>query len=233
MGTLDDLADHVDAVTEALSGAGRAGGAAGQAAAEAAEVAATGWARVAESLDSYAAKARDISGDVGQALVGAFQSAENAVGEFVKTGKLKVSELVTSMLADLAKLGARRFILGPLAGALGGALGGLGNAGSVLAGIMHDGGMVGAPVSSRMVPATALGHAPRFHSGGWPGLRPDEVLTILQRGERVLSRREVAAGAGAGVTVNIQARDAESFRQSRAQIAADIARAVSFGRRGM
>jgi hypothetical protein len=57
------------------------------------------------------------------------------------------------------------------------------------------------------------------------------VPAILQRGERVLSRRE-AAGHGA-VTVQIQTRDAESFRQSRAQVSADIARAVAMGRRGM
>ncbi|MCX8999130.1 hypothetical protein NOF55_18660 [Rhizobiaceae bacterium BDR2-2] len=59
---------------------------------------------------------------------------------------------------------------------------------------------------------------------------------ILQRGEQVLSRREAAGyGATAAQTVNvtINARDAESFRQSRTQIAADIARAVSLGRRGM
>jgi hypothetical protein len=38
-----------------------------------------------------------------------------------------------------------------------------------------------------------------MHSGGWAGLRPDEVPTILQRGERVLNRRETAQyGAGAG-----------------------------------
>ena len=58
----------------------------------------------------------------------------------------------------------------------------------------------------------------------------------LQRGERVLSRRE-AAGYGStaapAVNVTINARDAESFRQSRTQVAADIARAVSLGRRGM
>jgi hypothetical protein len=61
------------------------------------------------------------------------------------------------------------------------------------------------------------------------------VPTILQRGERVLSRREVAAGfrAAAPVQVTIMARDVEGFRQSRAQIAADIARAVSLGRRGL
>jgi hypothetical protein len=38
-----------------------------------------------------------------------------------------------------------------------------------------------------------------MHAGGWAGLRPDEVPTILQRGERVLNRREAAQyGAGVG-----------------------------------
>ena len=89
-----------------------------------------------------------------------------------------------------------------------------------------------------MVPAMAFANAPRMHSGGWAGLKPDEVPAILQRGERVLSRRE-AAGYGQGkssapaVNVTIMSRDAESFRQSRTQVAADIARAVSMGRRGM
>ena len=34
-----------------------------------------------------------------------------------------------------------------------------------------------------------------MHAGGWAGIKPDEVPAILQRGERVLSRRE-AAGYG-------------------------------------
>jgi hypothetical protein len=91
-----------------------------------------------------------------------------------------------------------------------------------------DGGTV------RTVPALAFAAAPRMHSGGTVGLRHDEVPAILQRGERVLSRREAKSyGAGGGVNVTIMARDAESFRQSRTQVAADIARAVSLGRRGM
>jgi len=135
------------------------------------------------------------------------------------------------MLADMAKLSARRFILGPLANALSGALG---NLGGVFAPVMHAGGMVGSPMPQRMVPAMAFADAPRLHAGGFAGLRPGEVPAILQRGERVLSRREVAAGVGnAPVNITIQTRDAESFRQSRAQVAADIARAVSLGRRGM
>ena len=69
---------------------------------------------------------------------------------------------------------------------------------------------------------------------GFAGLRPDEVPAILQKGERVLSRRETAGyGAGGPVSITIQTRDAESFRQSRTQVASDIARAVSLGRRGM
>ena len=61
----------------------------------------------------------------------------------------------------------------------------------------------------------------------------DEVPAILQRGERVLSRQEAQSYGAGGVNVTIMARDAESFRQSRTQVAADIARAVSLGRRGM
>jgi hypothetical protein len=45
----------------------------------------------------------------------------------------------------------------------------------------------------------------------------------------------VAAGilGSQNITINIQTRDAESFRQSRTQVSADIARAVAMGRRGM
>ena len=220
-----------DAITEA----GQRSSGAGAAAAKAAEVAKVGWEAAVATLSEFASKARDIGGDIGSTLVGAFQSAENAVGNFVKTGKLDFGDLVTSMIADLAKLAARRFILGPIANALSGALG---SAGGLFASILHAGGVVGAPGPGRMVPALAFAGAPRMHSGGFAGLRPDEVPAILQRGERVLSRRE-AAGFGRGqtaapaVNVTINARDADSFRQSRTQVAADIARAVSLGQRGI
>jgi hypothetical protein len=240
-GALDAAAAGAQRVTDALdqaeAAAGRAGSAGRQAGtdtATGAEEALTGWQAVTAALSDYASKAREIGSDIGQALVGAFTSAENAVAEFVKTGKLNFRDLVTSMIADMARLAARRFILGPIANALSGAIGG---AGGIFADILHAGGMVGSAGPSRMVPALAFAGAPRMHAGGWAGLRPDEVPAILQRGERVLSRREAAAYGGQGassptVNVTIMTRDAESFRQSRTQVAADIARAVSMGRRG-
>jgi hypothetical protein len=229
----DALGLELDETAAAATGAGAAARDAGAAAAEGSEQALTGWAAVTAALADYATKARDIGGDIGQTLVGAFTSAERAVGDFVKTGKLDFRDLVTSMIADLAQLAARRFILGPIAGALSGALGG---SGGIFANILHAGGTVGTPGPGRMVPALAFAGAPRMHSGGWAGLRPDEVPAILQRGERVLSRREAAGydqSSASTVNVTIMARDAESFRQSRTQVAADIARAVSLGRRGM
>ena len=130
---LDSAADSADRFNGALEDteeqAGRAGGAARQAgedAAAGAETARNGWQKVADTLAEYYERSRDIAGDIGNALVGAFQSAEDAIGNFVKTGKLDFRDLVTSLLADLAKLAARKFILGPIANALSGALGNLG-----------------------------------------------------------------------------------------------------------
>ena len=230
----DGTTDALNDAGTAANGAGAAGKSAGDATAAGADAAKSGWAAVTTALSDYASKARDIGLDVGQALVGAFQSAEDSVGEFVKTGKLNFGDLVSSVLADLAKLAVRKSVLGPISDMLAGALGGVGG---IFAPVLHSGGMVGNTTSGRMIPALAFAGAPRMHSGGWAGLRPDEVPAILQRGERVLSRRELAAqgghanGGGQNIAVTINARDAQSFRQSRVQVASDIARAVAFGRR--
>lgn len=187
-----------------------------------------GLSAISRKLAGYADEAGRIGSDIGVSLVGAFSRAEDAVADFVKTGKLNFSDFVTSIISDLARISTRHFITGPLSGALSDSLS---DAGGIFANLFHSGGLVGAGGPGRMVPAMAFAGAPRMHGGGIARLRSDEVPAILQKGERVLSRRE-AAGYG-GVTVNIQARDVESFRQSRSQITADIARAVNLGRRGM
>jgi hypothetical protein len=74
----------------------------------------------------------------------------------------------------------------------GGALTGL------TAGVFHEGGMVGSGGRSRRVSGSVFYGAQRYHRGGYAGLKPGEVPAILQRGERVLSRREVAQGGMRG-----------------------------------
>jgi hypothetical protein len=223
-------------------GGGRSGGGAtgDLKAVEEAELA--GIDAVRDALARAYEDVKDLGKGIGETLVGAFRSAEEAVGEFVRTGKLDVKSLVSSVIADFAQLAARKFLFAPLSAALSGALGGdLGSlfgsaASTVAATVSHAGGMAGAgPL--RLVEAAAFLRAPRLHAGTPSWLRADEYATILQRGERVLNRRETAAYErghfGAPPVVNIHVRDAESFRQSRTQVASDIARAVAFGRRGM
>ncbi|PWG16137.1 phage tail tape measure C-terminal domain-containing protein [Salibaculum griseiflavum] len=205
---LDEAAASADRVTEALS---QASGAAGSlASAVKPEEQLSGFDRVRDSLQSYAKTAMDWGKGLGATLTKAFSGAESAFRSFVETGKLDFKGLVRSILADLAVLAFRRAVLGPIANALGGVFGG----GTTPAAVSHNGGIVGLSGMSRSVPRAVFAGAPRMHGGGWPGLRPDEVPTILQRGERVLNRREAAdyvpgGGSGTGVSIAIDARGAQ------------------------
>lgn len=80
-------------------------------------------------------------------------------------------------------------------------------AGSV--GGFHTGGVIGtsAPTFTRRVSMAAFTAAPRYHSGGVIGFRPDEVPAILQKGEEVLAKndpRNVMNGGGASAGANVQ-----------------------------
>ncbi|MFP1646515.1 phage tail tape measure C-terminal domain-containing protein [Pontitalea aquivivens] len=207
---LDEATASADRLREAMERAGEAAGGGGGARAGAAERIVTGWRAVSEALNSYATDALDWGKGLGETLTQAFSGAESAFRSFVETGKLDFKGLVRSILADLAVLAFRRAVLGPLATALAGVFGG---GGTIAAAVSHAGGMVGISGHTRSVPAAVFAGAPRMHTGGWAGLRPDEVPTILQRGERVLSRAEVARGMGGSIPVavhlNVDARGAQ------------------------
>ena len=205
----DRLAGAMAQTGDAVGGGGSGGGAA--------EKIVTGWRAVSEALNSYATDALNWGKGLGETLTSAFSGAESAFRSFVETGKLDFKGLVRSILADLAVLAFKNAVLGPIANALSGAFGG---GGSVAAAVSHAGGIVGISGHTRAVPAAVFVGAPRMHGGGtvgtagsWAGLRPDEVPTILQRGERVLSRAEVARGGGGAIPVainlNVDARGAQ------------------------
>jgi hypothetical protein len=229
------------------AGAAAAAGTAGRTIAAAADQAATGWTAVGDELARYAEEAVNWGKGLGTALSGAFRSAEDALAGFVAGGKIDFQAFADSIMADITRIAIRAAILGPIAGALGGmgGSGGLfggmfagGGEASILSGIFHAGGLVGGPAPQRLVPALAFAAAPRLHAGGMAGLRPDEVPAILQRGEMVLSRAQVAAVGSAHdtrppvtVVMNISTPDTNGFRQSQGQIAADAARAIERARR--
>jgi len=128
-----------------------------------------------------------------ETLSGAFAAVGEAVSQFVETGKVKFTSLVTAILADVARLSLQQ-ALAPIATLLAGAFGSIapsqagGGLGGLLASVFHDGGLAGGASPLRQVPVFAFADAPRLHGGGL--FAPDEIPAILQRGERVLSRRE-------------------------------------------
>jgi hypothetical protein len=92
-------------------------------------------------------------------------------------------------------------------------------------------------LASRWAPAQVFRHAARLHDGAF--LSPDEVPAILQKGERVLSRREAAefgrgpAEQAPNVVVNFSVTTPEigAFRQSQGQLSAMLSQAVERGMR--
>lgn len=183
-----------------------------------------GWEAVSLALGNYAEEAKRIGDDIGQAFTSAFQSAEDAVGEFVKTGKLSFSDLVTSLIADLAKLATRKYILGPLSAGLDAALGGIGGGGGFFSNFAkgfnsyEGGGSTGN--GSRSGGLDGKG-------GFWAVMHPRERVVDEYRGQRGGGREP----APITVVQNISTPDVQSFKRSRAQLGADAQRMVAMGRR--
>lgn len=150
-----------------------------------------------------------------QGVLGGMDTAINSIMtgiEGVATGTMSMSDAfkaagvaMLQFFADLLKQIAmaiiKQMILNALAG-MGGGIGGAataagGSAGSAAGGAAgavakHNGGIVGSKTTGGMqqrgMNPSWFANAQRFHDGGLPGLRSDEVPTILQKGEEVLSK---------------------------------------------
>ena len=108
----------------------------------------------------------------------------------------KLLDMATSDLFDavFGKTGSSSSFFGNSAGGLFG--------GTILPGVLHQGGIAGNDnTPKRAVSAAAFINAPRYHSGGIAGLRPDEVPAILQKGERIIPNG--GGGAGQAITVHV------------------------------
>jgi lambda family phage tail tape measure protein len=182
-------------------------------------------------LKDYVAESNDAATATERAFANAFSGAEDALVGFIRSGKLEFQGLADSILADLARMTVRHTITAPLAGGLQS-----GFTGGGLFGLFHEGGIAGErPPATRYADAAVFVHAPRYHGGGFAGsgLLPDEVPIIARRGELVVPPERVMREAKTAreqrpvtVVVNVTAADANSFRASQGQIAADMARAI-------
>lgn len=136
----------------------------------------------------------DMYEELGQIGQQAFQGIIDAMSD----GKIEGEELL-GILGDVASQLANMFLSNAFGqmklGGGGGLLGG-----KIIPGILHSGGSAGADGYGHgrsFSPALWAG-APRYHSGGIAGLRPNEIPAILERGETV-----IPAGKRGGQIVQI------------------------------
>ncbi|MGY2258113.1 phage tail tape measure protein [Pseudomonas sp. SDO55104_S430] len=118
------------------------------------------WSAGASSAwENYLESTRDVAGQTKSLLTNAFSSAEDAIVQFVTTGKLSFSDFAKSVLADMARIAARQ------AGS------------SALSGLFQVAGSVAASYfggsSSQSLGASQAGYSstyfPQAKGGAWSG----------------------------------------------------------------
>lgn len=128
-------------------------------------------------------------------LSDAFRSAGRAFQQFA-----------ADFLREIANMILKQAIFNAISGSIGGGGGVGGTVANAVGAVLHSGGIVGTDGARRSVPLMAFAGAARFHSGGMPGLKSDEVPAILQRGEEVLAKndpRNALNGGGGSTQVKI------------------------------
>jgi len=126
-----------------------------------------------------------LSDDFASGFTGAFRSFIDGT----KSASEAFRSFVSDFLANIAEAIMQAVILKAITGSFAGGSGGIGGAiaGGLNTLFNHQGGIVGVDGYRRMVNPLVFANAVRYHSGGVAGLKPDEVPTILQRGEEVLT----------------------------------------------
>lgn len=146
--------------------------------------------------------------DMEIAGAGAFQTLEDALVEFTRTGKLNVADLASFMLAEFARVAIRQNITGPLSGLFQSAIGSLGLGGGYAGGFasggtipigqwgnVHDGELVRAtPSGAQVVPGVpSIG---RLGASSAPAA-PVRLLVTVEPG-REFDVRVARVGGAAG-----------------------------------
>lgn len=171
--------------------------------------------RIKDGSEATLQFADQLNQQIAQRGTEAFMQVGEAMGKFIAEGG-SLSDVFRSagdafrqFAADtlkwLAQLIMRFIILKAVQGAFGGTGFGSFAEGMLGAGTNHTGGLAGTGGKTRQAPASWFANAARYHSGGIAGLRPNEVPTILEKGEEVITRndsRHRFNGGGAGKPQN-------------------------------
>jgi lambda family phage tail tape measure protein len=138
------------------------------------------WFNLTESVRVYGEEAANVGKQIGDAMTNAMKGAEDALVDFVMTGKLSFGDLARSIISDLIRIQARQAISGIFSGG-----GGLFSALGALAGAFGGGGAAG---------GVDMGGGSGLTMGGGTGLQfraeggpvwPGEPFIVGEKGPEV------------------------------------------------
>ena len=135
---------------------------------------------------------RGVGSDIASFITGAFQESSDALADFVTTGKLDFADLADSIVNDLMRIAMQQALTGIFSNI---SLGAGTSLSSIDAGAVpyhHFGGIAGSEPSFYK-------SLPKFHNG----LMPDEFPAVLQKGEGVFTKGQMAAMGKSTTNVNI------------------------------
>lgn len=190
---------------------------------------------ITRGLNDVVDEATNAAAQTERLFKNAFSSMEDALVEFVRTGKMDFKSFVDSVISDLIRMQIQSSITGPLSGALNAAIGsmfgsagaGAGSTASAPAAsfsMAHTGGVIGTDtLQSRTVHPSVFADAPRFHSGGVVG---KEVPIIAKEGETVFTPGQMAAlggvmGASPQVNVQVNIQNHVANAEARTEVKRD------------
>ena len=175
-------------------------------------------------LESYAAKIQDVTTQIQEATVNAFQGMEDALTEFVMTGKLNFADFARSVIADLTRIAIRSAIIAPLGRAFG--LPGF-DTKDALGNVYGKNGIVpfakGGVVSKPTIFGFANGGVGLMAEAGYP-----EAIMPLKRGRDGKLGVEASGGGSniVNVTVNADSTTVEGNMSESKQLGEAIAAAI-------
>jgi lambda family phage tail tape measure protein len=101
-----------------------------------------------DALQDYYDESQNIAAQTDDLFANSFQGAEDALVDFVTTGKADFKGLVDSILKDMTRMFIKQSITGPLANWMQGAIGGTQTAAPISEGVSSIGGTAGAAAST-------------------------------------------------------------------------------------
>lgn len=157
--------------------------------------------------DFVAGPVQSAAGNIERAVDRSFYAVANTIARAALSGRQSIADLTRSVLADFDRIAVSQFIVKPVNGLVSSVVDGL----LPVAGARAAGGPVAAGQTYLV------------------GEKGPELFTPSSDGAITPN----AALRPANVTVNITTPDAQSFLQSKSQVAAMLARAVSQGQRNL